>query len=205
AVFMVKQLASLFRISLSKGHTIISLGDEIRHAQYYMNIQKIRYKNDFQVSFDVDEELLDCCTVKLIIQPILENAIYYGMEYMDDEGEIRVTGRREGGDILIDISDNGPGMPEEKAAKLLTEPEQTRSSGSGVGLVNVHNRIRLRFGSCYGLEIAAFPDEGTRVRIHLPYIPFTQENRDMLEQARWRLAEAAKSAEENGIDDGVMR
>ncbi|GFI57413.1 sensor histidine kinase BtsS [Muribaculaceae bacterium] len=77
AVFMITQLASLFRISLSRGRTIISVEDEIKHARNYMNIQKIRYKNIFTVDFQIEEEILSYCTVKLIVQPLLENAIYY--------------------------------------------------------------------------------------------------------------------------------
>ena len=185
AVFMIKQLASLFRISLSKGYTIISIADELKHARHYMNIQKIRYKNDFVVDFDIEEEILDCCTVKLIIQPLLENAIYYGMEYMDDEGEIHVKGYRQGKDIFIDVRDNGPGMREEEAEKLLTDSSHQHTSGSGVGLINVHNRIRLRFGEEYGLTIVTQPDEGMLVRIHIPWVPYTPENRDMIEKGQY--------------------
>ncbi len=185
AVFMIKQLASLFRISLSKGYTIISLADEVKHAQHYMNIQKVRYKNDFSVTFAIAEEVLDCCTVKLIIQPLLENAIYYGMEYMDDEGEIEVKGYREGDDIYIDVKDNGPGLKEEEAERLLTDSTHKHTSGSGVGLINVHNRIRLRFGEQYGLSIDTHPDEGMLVRIHIPYVPYTPENRDLIEKGHY--------------------
>ena len=91
AVFMISQLAKLFRISLSKGRTVISIRDELQHAQSYMNIQKVRYKNTFSVVFDVDDEVCDCCIVKLVLQPILENAINYGVSGMDDCGEIKVT------------------------------------------------------------------------------------------------------------------
>ena len=93
ASFMISQLAKLFRISLSKGRTIISVKDELQHAQSYMNIQKIRYKNTFSVEYDVDQCVYSYCTVKLILQPILENAINYGVSSMDDCGEIKVTGR----------------------------------------------------------------------------------------------------------------
>ena len=184
AVFMITQLASLFRISLSRGKTIIRIEDEIKHAENYMNIQKIRYKNTFETSFEIDPEILSCCTVKLIVQPILENAIYYGMEAMDGDGLIMVRGYREGADIFLEVSDNGLGMPEEAAARLLTEGERARSRGSGVGLLNVHNRIRLRFGAQYGLQIESCPDEGMTVRIHIPYIPYTEETCRQLEEGK---------------------
>lgn len=184
AVFMITELASLFRISLSKGKTIIRVEDEIKHARNYMNIQKVRYKNAFEVEFLIEQDILQCCTVKLILQPILENAIYYGMEYMDGEGQITVRGYRKGQGIFLEIQDNGLGMPEEEAEKLLLENHRERKRGSGVGLINVHSRIALRFGSEYGLMIESHPDEGMLVRIHLPYIPYTEENQSLLEKGK---------------------
>ena len=177
AVFMITQLASLFRISLSKGKTIISIEDEIKHAKNYMNIQLVRYKNKFSVEFDIEPDILKCCTVKLIVQPILENAIYYGMEYMDGEGEIRVHGYKNENDVFIDVEDNGLGMRQEEVDNLLIENEESprvKKHGSGVGLINVNKRIKLRFGEEYGLEIESVPDEGTRVRIHIPYILYEE-------------------------------
>lgn len=184
AVFMITQLASLFRISLSRGKTIISIEDEIRHAKNYMNIQKIRYKNVFAIDFEIAEDILNCCTVKLVVQPLLENAIYYGVECMDGDGEIKVVGYRRDEDIYIEVRDNGLGMPQETVEALLTENNRVRKSGSGVGLINVHNRIKLRFGEPYGLEVESQPDEGTTVRIHLPNITYSQETVEVLEGGR---------------------
>ena len=167
---MITQLASLFRISLSRGKTVISVEDELKHARNYMNIQKVRYKNIFEVRFNIDTEILQCCTVKLVVQPLLENAIYYGVECMDGDGEIDVNGYRREDDIYIEVKDN-----------------HVHKHGSGVGLLNVHNRIRLRFGEKYGLEIESVPDEGTTVRIHLPYIVYTPEEQERLESGRKQL------------------
>lgn len=229
AVFMVTQLASLFRISLSRGKNIIPLAQELKHAENYMNIQKVRYKNNFSVVFDIDENIRDYLSVKLIIQPILENAIYYGVGDMDpdDDAEIRIRGwlipdtekTGEGGaahgqtydpaeanagarahrqmiqpmsvgDIYIAVSDNGYGMPPEVCENLLKDDEESRKRvpkhGSGVGLVNVHNRIRIRFGAQYGLMAASEPDEGTTITIHLPAIPDTPENQKLLESGHYR-------------------
>ena len=189
AVFMVTQLASLFRVSLSRGKTIISISDEIRHAKNYMNIQKIRYKNTFTVDFQMEEDILKCCTVKLIIQPLLENAIYYGVQGMDGEGEIQIRGYRSKEDIYIEVRDNGIGMPKEVVCQLLSENNHAPKKGSGVGLINVHNRLKLRFGSCYGLEIESVPDEGTTVRIHLPYLIYTEEMQVLLESGKQKRQE----------------
>ena len=186
AVYMIRQLASLMRISISRGRTIIPIKDEIRHAESYMNIQQVRYKNTFTVSYEIPEEITDLCTVKLILQPILENAIYYGVQSMDGDGEILVRGSRDGDDVYLDVIDNGLGMPEEQVEKLLKgtslqEEENAARHGNGVGLYNVHTRIQLRFGQEYGLLIQSEPDEGTMVRIHLPAIRYSPDTERILD------------------------
>lgn len=171
AVAMVNALGKLFRISLSRGKNIISIGEELQHARSYLDIQKFRYKNKFTSYFSIEEGIEKYKTIKLIIQPLIENAIYYGMEYMDGEGEIHILAYTEGEELFMEVRDNGPGMPREQVEKLLAEEPQnteSRSRGSGIGLRNVHQRIRLYFGSNYGLEITSEPDEGTSVKIHLP-------------------------------------
>ena len=186
AVIMISELARLLRISLSKGHTIISVEDELLHSRSYMNIQKVRYKERFAVEFCIDPEIHSYCCVKLIFQPILENAIYYGVGNMDEDdgGKITVTGKKEGTDIVILIADNGNGMTEEEAANVLTNNNIVHKHGSGVGLVNVHSRIQLIFGKNYGLKVESEPDCGTTITIRFPAIPFTEENRSLLEQGR---------------------
>ena len=191
AVFMVTELGSFFRISLSGGKNIIPLSQELQHAKNYMNIQQIRFKDKFKVDFTVSEEVLRCLTVKLILQPILENAIYHGMAGVDEDGEIHVRGEMIKGEnssmVLLSVEDNGFGMTEEKAESLLdTEAEisdfsDRKKRGSGVGLINVHRRIQLRFGTRFGLRIHSEPDEGTRVEVRLPAIEYTEETQKSLE------------------------
>lgn len=170
AIQMVTSLARLFRISLSKGSSIIPVEDEMQHASHYMIIQKIRYKNKFDVSITADDDVHGLYTLKLCIQPILENAIYHGMASADGDGLISVRLYREGGDLLIDVSDNGLGMTPDVVQRLLDKnaPVSGASSGSGVGLRNVHHRLALTFGAPYGLTILSEPDEGTTVRIRVP-------------------------------------
>lgn len=170
ATSMVTALANLFRISLSKGKNIITIREEIEHAQNYLHIQKLRYKNRFDVTFDIDPEILDCCTIKLIVQPLIENAIYHGVEFMDGDGQITIKGYVKDADIYIDVSDNGLGMPEETVKYILTDDKRVHKKGSGIGLSNVHQRIQLYFGKRYGLEIESELDEGTTVHIHLPQV-----------------------------------
>lgn len=182
AAFMISQLAKLFRISLSQGHTIISVRDELQHAKSYMNIQRIRYKDAFSVTFDVAPELEEYCAVKLTLQPILENSINYGVDPMDDCGEIFIRVKKEEDLLVLSVEDNGIGMSEEEVSLLLTDSNRKRKHGSGVGLVNINNRLQILFGKEYGLFIESEPDEGTRVSVRIPAIPYTEENRKILEK-----------------------
>ncbi|MGG7144097.1 sensor histidine kinase [Clostridium nigeriense] len=173
AIIMVTSLARFFRISLSKGKNVITVRDELEHARNYLTIQSIRYKNKFTYNIDAEEDTLSLTSIKLIIQPLIENAIYHGMEYMSGDGDILVKSYRNEDDLYIDIIDNGLGMPEEVLDKLLTSKITNQNRrGSGIGLRNVHERIKLYFGEKYGLEIYSEPDEGTTIRIHMPCIEF---------------------------------
>ena len=132
AIQMVTALAKLFRISLSKGKNIITVADELEHVRNYLTIQKIRYKNKFSYDITAEPETLSCQTIKLIVQPLVENAIYHGMEFMDGDGEIHIRAYRKGKDLYIDVVDNGLGMPQEQADALLTE-DTGRCAGRGLG------------------------------------------------------------------------
>ena len=198
AVFMISQLAKLFRISLSKGRTVISIRDEFQHAQSYMNIQKVRYKNAFTVTFEADPEVYTYCTVKLILQPILENSINYGVSAMDEGGEIRVTGRCEEGRIILAVTDNGIGMTEEAVKYVLTDSGRVPKRGFRCGTGQCEQRIQLLFGKEYGLKVESEPDEGTTVSIILPAVPYTEENRTVLEKGYLFSREKINSVENTG-------
>ncbi len=201
AAFMITQLAKFFRISLSKGRTVISVRDELQHARSYMNIQKVRYKNAFAVVFDVEEAACACCIVKLVLQPILENAISYGVSAMDEGGEIRIIGRKRDGKILLTVRDNGIGMTREEAEDVLTDNTRVPKRGSGVGLINVNNRIQLLFGKEYGLKVESEPDEGTSVSIVIPAVPYEEENRKILEKGYLFGKDLIKNIEDAGGED----
>ena len=171
AVVMLTSLARLFRISLSRGSNIITVAEELEHARHYLTIQKMRYKNKFSADLSAEDGVESLYTIKLIVQPILENAIYHGMDYADGDGKICVRAFREGEDAVIEVADNGLGMPEEVVERLLDQGSTyaaAGSKGSGIGLRNVHRRIQLTFGREYGLTILSEPDDGTVVRIRLP-------------------------------------
>ena len=172
AILMVTSLARFFRISLSRGSNIIPIADELEHARHYLTIQKMRYKNKFSAVIAAEDGVEGLYTIKLIVQPILENAIYHGMAYADGDGEITVRARGDGEDVVIEVADNGPGMPEETVERLLDQSYAAApgTKGSGIGLRNVHQRIRLTFGEEYGLAIHSEPDAGTTVCIRLPVL-----------------------------------
>lgn len=171
ATRMVSALGKLFRISLSKGKIVIPLKDELEHARHYSTIQAIRYKDRFETRISAEPDTENLYTLKLIIQPILENAIYHGMAAMDEDGLITVHAWRDQDDLYIDVEDNGSGMTRETLDQLLDPSKPFRKSkGSGIGVRNIHQRIQLAFGPEYGLTFFSEPDEGTLVRIHLPVL-----------------------------------
>ncbi len=172
AVEMVTSLARFFRLSLAKGQNIITVAKELEQVQSYLSIQKVRYRNQFEYTIDVADDVKDCLTIKLIVQPLVENAILHGMAAFDDEGEITISAYGKEAELFIDVADNGLGMTEEQVQRLLKGPVNAsgtvESGGSGIGVANVNARIKLFFGARYGLQIISAPDEGTLLRIHLP-------------------------------------
>ncbi len=175
AVKVVTALARFFRISLSKGKSIITVRDEVEHVRNYLMIQQKRFKNKFIYRIETEPDVLGLASLKLMLQPLVENAIYHGMEFMDGDGEIRVQVYLENGDLWFSIQDNGLGMTQEQVERLLSDhPYVASSRGSGIGVKNVNERIRLYFGEKYGLCIESEPDEGTRILIHLPAISYKE-------------------------------
>lgn len=168
AVEMVGALARLFRISISRGKELIPLKDELRHAESYLIIQSYRYKNQFTYTFQVDADLTDCLCNKITIQPLLENAIYHGIDRMVDEGQITVRVQKDGDrDIRIEIEDNGVGMREEQCRQIL---EKEHSDSGGIGVKNVNDRLKIYFGEQYGIQIQSELDRGTLVTVRIPQI-----------------------------------
>ncbi len=173
AVKAVTALARFFRISLSKGKSIITVRDELEHVRSYLMIQHMRFKNKFSYEIQAEEECMELTSLKLILQPLVENAIYHGMEFMDGEGEIKLSVMRKEDDLIIRVSDNGLGMTEEQVKSLFShEVHVTSKKGSGIGVKNVNERIKLYFGENYGLTIDSEPDEGTTITILLPAVPY---------------------------------
>lgn len=173
AVKMVGALAKLFRISISRGHELITIKDELQHAKNYFIIQSYRYRNQFEYEFNVDDGLENYLCNKITIQPLIENAIYHGIDRMVDEGKISVNVKDKGKDIIIEVEDNGIGMTKEQCEKIL---KKERSDSSGIGVKNVNDRLKIYFGDEYGLTIESELDVGTKVTVKIPKISEEPKN-----------------------------
>lgn len=177
---MAEVLAKFFRYTISNVRTMVTIEDEIRNVQHYCQIQKFRFGDKISMKLlfmDEDEERIrKCRTPKLILQPIVENAIRHGIEPLVGNGEITIRFQVISKRLLLVVSDNGVGMKEEKLRKLnkklgriqLEETEATGKTG-GIAMVNVNNRIKLLFGENYGIHFYSTDGLGTEVEISLPY------------------------------------
>lgn len=166
-ITMVTALAKLFRTSISKGEEVITVRDEIEHARNYLIIQQIRFRDKFEFEIKAQPEVLECKSLKLILQPLIENSIYHGFEHMVDKGKIQIIASEVNGKLLYEVIDNGLGMSEEVLERVLKN-ETVSENGSGVGVKNIHERIKLYYGDEYGLEIESELEEGTSVKVWLP-------------------------------------
>ncbi|MEK5476611.1 sensor histidine kinase [Paenibacillus sp. FSL R5-0407] len=168
-VTTITSLSRFFRISLSKGNHIIPVADELEHVRHYLIIQTIRFKNKFRYEIQAEPDTLDCLILKLILQPLVENAIHHGIEKSAEDGFIGVYARINGNNLELVIRDNGIGMTQDTVDKLLSGRLRSES-GSGVGVTNVQERIALYYGKDYGLHYESEPEEGTTVTIKLPIV-----------------------------------
>ena len=174
---MVTALAKLFRIGLSRGKDLISIKEEVEHVNSYLTIQHIRYRNKFSYEVIVPEELHEYKTVKLILQPIVENAIYHGVKNKREKGHISVTGRDCGEFIIFEVSDNGLGMNDEQL-KLLKDMLENINSNKikSLGVKNVSERIKMLFGCDFGLTFYSEYNKGTMVEIKIPKVLEVEDN-----------------------------
>lgn len=171
-VKIVSALSSFFRISLSKGMDWIAIGEELERIKSYLTIQKMRYRDILDFKIEVDETVAENTILKLVLQPLVENALYHGIKNKRQGGTIWVRARQNGPDeILLEVEDNGIGFTSQKLAQLRFELEEDSGDfkfESGFGLGNVNKRIRLYYGKPYGLSIQSEYNVGTCVRLVIP-------------------------------------
>lgn len=166
---MVTSLAQFFRIGLHGGAEYISLEKEIEHAQLYLSICRTRYGGGFGYKFNVDESLLKCKVKKLILQPILENAIIHGINGVIKNGNITVEIKKDGTDILMLIIDDGRGIQNDILTHLNNILQQSEiSTDDSFGLQNINKRISIAYGNEYGIKIESTEGNGTCVIVRIP-------------------------------------
>lgn len=168
---MIQSLSRLLRLSLETEEELILLRKELEQIRLYMEIQMFRYKDKLNVQWFVSERVLDYKVIKLLIQPIVENAIYHGIKPSPVNGVIKIAAYEKGNAIVISVKDNGIGMSKSEVARINAELDQETLKGNRhIGLYNVHQRIRLAFGSAYGLKLTSRSKKGTIVVMTLPKI-----------------------------------
>lgn len=166
---MVTSLGRLLRLTISATGVLMPLRDELDHVHHYLVVQRMRYGDRIAMTVDVDPALLDCMVPKLTLQPLVENALYHGLEPRRGAGCITVRGRREADDVVISVDDDGVGMDPTTLAAVQEQLRQNAPRGSrSVGLANVQQRLTLHCGPGYGLSISSTPDAGTQVALRLP-------------------------------------
>lgn len=169
-VQMTAALARYFRLSLSKGKEVITIYEEVEHVKHYLQIQKIRYASKLTYMIEVSPDIFDEMIVKIVLQPLVENALYHGIKDLEEGGYIRVLGFREGNNIILEVYDNGKGMSHEQIKNILKVPRSTSITKGGVAIKNVHERIQVYFGQDYGLSYESEYGKWTKVRITIPAI-----------------------------------
>lgn len=166
---VIKALAKFYRLSLSNGNAIISIRDELQHVSFYVQIQNIRFENKITFKIDVDESILDYVIPKITLQPIVENAILHGVyNRLSRKGTISIQGSKIDDDIIIVIHDDGVGIPQEQFVSIGTQEITSSITGSGYGIKNVTERLKLYFGERYGLSYKSEKNVGTTVEILIP-------------------------------------
>ena len=156
-------LSTFYRTALSKGEDVVTVENCIQNMQAYLEIQLTMHDNNFSVDWDIDPTIKNEKMPKLLLQPVVENAIEHGIDEKEDgDKKIFLSFRGNGDDVVITVRDNGMGMPQEKAETLVTY------QAKGYGLKNVNDRIRILYGENYGIRIFSAPDEGTTVMMRFP-------------------------------------
>ncbi len=166
---MVSALGEFFKTSVSEKGAFVTISTEIENVKSYVCLQKIMHKNQFDVEWEIDPEIIRYKTVKLILQPIIENCIVHGFEGIEKGGIIHISGRKGTNTIVFDINDNGKGMELDLCEKIRLKMNSTiLGIGDSIGMRNVNQRIKIYFGEPYGINITSLINVGTTVSLCIP-------------------------------------
>lgn len=167
---MLTKLAQILRYSLDDVDTLVPLRKELENTRLYLELQELRYKNSFRVEWDIQESVVDSQVIKIMLQPIVENAIQHGLKPRGAGGVIRITAKEADDLMEIGIRDNGVGIPPDRMEAIQTALRSDMiKQRESIGIMNVHQRIQLFYGERYGVEVASLP-EGTLVTLRLPLL-----------------------------------
>lgn len=166
-VLMTASLARLLRQSISNEDEVVSIGQEVEYARGYLTIQKMRYKDKMEFQIEVDPSILHIPLIKLVLQPVIENAIYHGLKYKESKGLLLVKGFMKSDNAVLQVIDNGVGMDEETLAHIY-ERHKVNYQSNGVGVYNVQKRLQLYYGNEYGITYESKKGEGTTATITIP-------------------------------------
>lgn len=166
---MTQALMRLLSSSFNRGSMLTQLGDEVENLKHYLSIMEVRFGNRFETIWRIDEQAADCYMLKMLLQPILENAIVHGVSRMEGRGQLHVSAKLlRSVELMIEVADNGPGITD--LAMVETALQDGDKSFNGMGIANVHRRIQLHYGEEYGLQLDHNVPTGTLVRLRLPYL-----------------------------------
>ncbi len=166
-VLMTASLARLLRQSISNEDETVLIGQEIQYVKSYLTIQKMRYKDKLEFEINVDPSINSVHIVKLVLQPIVENAIYHGLKYKESKGMLTVNGYQKDGNAVIEIADDGVGMDAETLNRIF-EKHKVNYRSNGVGVYNVQRRLSMYYGKEYGLSYKSEKGKGTTVTVVIP-------------------------------------
>lgn len=169
---MATTLARFFRLGLSKGANVYRLKDELEHVECFLIICRIRFGDTFSYEIHVAPDLREVRTLKILLQPLVENTFKHGFVRLQRPGKLRIEARAEADGLVLEVADNGNGVAADRLAHLnalLDLASVDEVSQDGYGLANLQLRIRLHCGPRYGLKLASLPGEGTTVRVLLPW------------------------------------
>lgn len=167
AIQAAQYMANFYKISLSNGNDIILIGEEMRLTESYLEIQQLRYVEYMEYTMEIDNEIMSYSIPKLTLQPIVENAIYHGLKLKKEKGIIRISGRRNGNQLEIEIYDNGAGMHKNQI-KAIMDGTSVPDEINGFGIRSVSNRIRMLYGERYGLLVESEYGVYTKIIVVLP-------------------------------------
>ena len=166
-VLMTASLARLLRQSISNEDEVVPIANEVEYARGYLTIQKMRYKDKLEFQIEVDPSILHIPLIKLVLQPIIENAIYHGLKYKGSKGLLIIKGFPKDGNAVLQVIDDGVGMDEERLAHIY-DRHKVNYHSNGVGVYNVQKRLKLYYGEDYGITYESVVGKGTTATITIP-------------------------------------